>query len=35
VHWELVREIGIAWLATIPICATLAALVLALLGSVA
>jgi phosphate/sulfate permease len=30
VHWSLVREIGVAWLITIPICGALAAFVLLL-----
>ena len=33
VHWELVREIGVAWLITIPICGGLAAVMLALVRS--
>jgi PiT family inorganic phosphate transporter len=35
VHWELVREIGVAWLITIPICAALAAVTLAVVRAVA
>jgi PiT family inorganic phosphate transporter len=34
VHWELVREIGLAWLITIPICGALAAVMLVLVRSV-
>jgi PiT family inorganic phosphate transporter len=35
VHWSLVREIGVAWLITIPICAALAAVTLAVVRAVA
>jgi PiT family inorganic phosphate transporter len=34
VHWELVREIGVAWVITIPICGALAAVMLAVVRSV-
>jgi PiT family inorganic phosphate transporter len=35
VHWEVVREIGLAWLITLPITAALAAVALGIWSAVA